>query len=306
MNSNRQASLHKNLRLRADIIVAVRQFFAAEGYLEVETPIRIPAPTPESYIEAHESEGWYLQTSPELCMKRLLASGYAKIFQICKCFRKKERGKKHLPEFTMIEWYCADSNYIEMMAFCEELIRFAVNNICHEDHIFYQGKTIDFSGTWQRLSVVEAFDRYASIPMNKAIEQDRFDEIMGIEIEPCLGFGNPLFLYDYPISSGALARVKPENSLFTERFELYIAGMEICNAFTELTDSKEMRKRFEEELRRKKETGNNASPVPERFLASMEYMPEASGNALGIDRLVMLFADVANIDDVVAFTQEEL
>ncbi len=239
-------------------------------------------------------------------MKRLLASGYSKIFQICKCFRKEERGRRHLPEFTILEWYCSEIDYFEMMDHCQDLIKSVAHDIHHGNHIVYKGKSIDLAGKWPRLSVEEAFERYASISMNKALSQECFDEIMGIEIEPCLGFEKPLFLYDYPVSCGALGRTKPENNLLAERFELYIAGIELCNAFTELTDPDEQRKRFEKELGHKQLSGKTDYPMPELFLESLEHMPEASGNALGIDRLVMLFADMPTIDDVVTFIPEEL
>ncbi len=306
MKHFRQSSLKTNLQLRSDIIGSIRHFFSTRGYLEIETPVRIPAPAPEAHIEAQGSGSSFLQTSPELCMKRMLASGYSKIFQICKCFRKEERGRRHLPEFTMLEWYCAEIGYIEIMDHCEDLIKSVANDIRPGNQMVYQGKAIDLSGKWNRLTVAEAFEQYASISMDMALSQDCFDEIMGVEIEPCLGFDKPLFLYDYPVSHGALARRKPTNSLLAERFELYVAGIELCNAFTELTDPDEQRKRFEEELGQKQVSGKTGSPMPELFLEALEYMPEASGNALGIDRLIMLFADTPTIDDVVAFTPEEL
>jgi len=237
----RQASLQKNLQLRADIIGSIRKFFSIHNYLEVETPIRVPVLAPENHIEAQTSGSWFLQTSPELCMKRLLASGYPKIFQVCKCFRKGERGKKHLPEFAMLEWYCSEIGYIEMMDRCEELIKFVAKDIHPGNPIIYQGNAIDLKGQWTRLSVAEAFERHASISLDKALSQECFDEIMAIEIESCLGFERPLFLYDYPVAHGALARKKPENRFLAERFELYIAGIELCNAFTELSDPHEQR-----------------------------------------------------------------
>ncbi len=302
----RQSSRKINLRLRADIIASIRNFFSTHNYLEVETPIRIPAPAPETNIDAQGSGSWFLQTSPELCMKRLLASGYSKIFQICKCFRKEERGRKHMPEFTILEWYCSGTGYMEMMDQCENLIKFVANDIRPGNYIVYQGKAIELEEKWTRLSVKDTFEKYASVSMDTALSQNCFDEIMGIEIEPCLGFEKPLFLYDYPVSCGSLARTKPENKFLTERFELYIAGIELCNAFTELTDPDEQRRRFEEELKQRQLAQKPGYPLPELFLEALEHMPEASGNALGIDRLVMLFADTTTIDEVVAFTLEEL
>ena len=142
--------------------------------------------------------------------------------------------------------------------------------------------------------------------MKEALAQNRFDEIMAIEIEPCLGYDRPVFLYDYPASCGALARLKPDNPSVAERFELYIAGLELCNAFTELTDPVEQRKRFEEERRLRRLAGKIEYPMPESFLSALNDMPATSGNALGMDRLILLLTDANSIDDVVAFIPEEL
>ena len=301
-----QKNKKKNIWLRAQIIQAVRSFFIDNDYLEIETPIRIPAPAPEVHIDAEASGDWFLHTSPELCMKRLLAAGYPRIFQICRCFRQKERGRMHLPEMTMLEWYGAGNNYFDMMDQCEKMIRFAARRAGFEDYLVYQGKSIDLKAPWSRMSVTDAFDRFASVSMETAVLQDRFDEMMIIDIEPNIGHKKPLFLYDYPAVGASLARLKPENSSLAERFELYICGMELCNAFTELTDPVEQRIRFENEQKIRSESGKQVYPLPEKFLESLQLMPEASGVALGIDRLVMLFANTKSIDDVVAFTPEEL
>ncbi len=296
---------NNNLKLRADIIKSLRIFFAEHDYLEVETPIRIPAPAPEAHIDAIESEDLFLQTSPELCMKRLLASGYPRIFQICRCFRRNERGSRHIPEFTMLEWYRADSDYFNMMEETEALIKAVALQSGAGNSIKYQGSRIGLDKPWTRMTVAEAFDKHSSISVDKALSEDCFDETMA-EIEPALGQDTPLFLYDYPASCGALAKLKTGNFSIAERFELYICGVELCNGFTELTDPKEQRARFEKELAFRKKAGKMAYPMPEKFLESLLRMPDASGNALGLDRLVMLFADTTIIDDVVAFTPEEL
>jgi len=296
---------NKNLEIRANIIRSIRLFFSEHDYLEVETPIRIPAPAPEAHIDAIESEDRFLQTSPELCMKRLLASGYPRIFQICRCFRRNERGSRHIPEFTMLEWYRADSDYFVMMEETEALIKYVAAKSGYGNQIRYKGGGIDLFGRWTRMTIAEAFDKYASISVEKALSNDRFDETMA-EIEPALGQNTPLFLYDYPAYCGALAKLKTGNSSIAERFELYIGGLELCNGFTELTDPKEQRARFEKELFFRKKAGKKEYPMPEKFLESLSRMPDASGNALGLDRLVMLFADTPTIDDVVAFTPEDL
>jgi len=284
----------------------VRDFFNEHDFLEVETPIRIPAPAPETHIDAQSAGKCYLQTSPELCMKTLLAAGYARIFQICKCFRRNERGRRHLPELTMLEWYGAGMDYTVLMDQCEALIRYVARRTGRGATIVYQQRRIDLGTAWERLSVGAAFERHASLSMEAALATDRFDEIMAFEIEPRLGLERPLFLCDYPAQKGALARLKPGDASVAERFELYIHGIELCNAFSELNDAIEQRRRFEEEQALRVSLGKALYPMPEKFLESLERMPAAAGIALGIDRLVMLFADTAEIDDVVAFTPEEL
>lgn len=301
----RQSLIKENLRLRARIIQAIRMFFIDRDYLEVETPYRIPGPAPEYHIDAIPSGPWFLHTSPELCMKQLLAAGFPRIFQICKCFRGAERGARHLPEFTMIEWYCAGADYFDLMDECEALIRFTARDTGLGDTFVYQGQTICLKGPWNRISVMQAYEAHASVSIDKALSEDRFDEVIAFEIEPKLG-KQPIFLYDYPASCGALARLKPDNPSLAERFELYIGGLELCNAFTELTDQKEQRVRFEQTENDRRRAGKAPYPVPEKFLQSLKSMPGAAGNALGIDRLVMLLTDSALIDEVTAFTPEEL
>ncbi|MEA1945880.1 MAG: EF-P lysine aminoacylase EpmA [Thermodesulfobacteriota bacterium] len=306
MKNSRQSYIKKNLWLRAQIIQAVRTFFIDNDYLEIETPCRIPAPTPEAHIEAEVSGDWFLHTSPELCMKRLFAAGYPRIFQICRCFRQKERGSKHLPEMTMLEWYTSGHNYFNMMEQCEELIRFVARRSGFENFLVYQGNRIDLNAPWSRISVTDAFEMFSSVSMETAVLQDRFDQLTAFDIEPNLGRKKPLFLYDYPAAAASLARLKPGNRSLAERFELYISGLELCNAFSELTDPVEQRTRFENEQKNRSKFGLQAYPLPEKYLDSLQLMPEGSGIALGIDRLVMLFANTDNIDDVVAFTPEEL
>ena len=299
-------SPQKNLRLRAKVIRAVRSFFVEEGFLEVDTPIRIPSPAPEQHIEAVPSGNWALQTSPELCMKRLLSSGYSRIFQICKCFRGHERGIKHLPEFTLLEWYCTETGYHAFMDQCESLIRSVAAVNGGADILHYQGHRVDLSGPWPRISVAEAFQRWGTLSMGSALSQDRFDEVMVNDIEPKLGFEKPVFLCDYPAERAALAKLNPADPTLAMRFELYICGLELCNAFMELTDPVEQRQRFEAERSELLKNGKPVFPIPDPFLAALKDMPEAAGNALGLDRLVMLLADTASIDDVVAFTPQEL
>lgn len=307
MNGNWTLAARRNaLTARAAIIQEIRRFFVEGGYLEVETPLRIPAPAPEAHIDAITADGWFLQTSPELCMKRMLAAGYDRLFQVCRCWRAEERGRLHLSEFTMLEWYRANADYRDIMTDCEGLVRALAASLTRENAIRYRGNTIELAGEWERLTVREAFDRYSEISMEEALALDRFDEIMVESIEPMLGIGRPTFIHDYPASRGALARLKADDSSVAERFELYIGGLELANAFSELNDPVEQRRRFEQEAALREELRRQVYPLPEPFLAELATMPPSAGIALGVDRLVMVLLDAARIDDVVAFTPEEL
>lgn len=297
----RAAALH----LRSRILQTVRNYFVQEGYLEVDTPLRVPTLAPEPYILPQPAGDWFLQTSPELCMKRLLASGYQRIFQICKCFRRQERGRNHLPEFTMLEWYTAHQNYQALMQQCEELIVFVATAVkCLP--ILWQHTRISLERPWPRLAVAEAFARYGRLTMEEALRQNAFDEIMALDIEPRLGHSQPVFLYDYPLASGALARPRADQPHLVERFELYIGGLELCNACSELTDEKEQVRRFQEALDIQQQQGETPLPWPERFIDALPQLPPSAGSALGLDRLVMLLSNHSSIDDVAAFTPEEL
>lgn len=305
MKISRQRRIFENLVVRQRVMDAVRRFFRRHGFLEVQTPVRIPAPAPEAHIEAVSADGAYLHTSPEIYMKRLLAAGYPRVFQLCKTFRKNERGRRHLPEFTMLEWYAAGVTYREMMEQTCDLVCSVCADVLGGDRLFYQGQQVDLSPPWPRMTVEEAFRRYAGITVHDALAGDRFDTCMGLDIEAGLDRGRPVFLCDYPVERGALARRRPDNPRLAERFEAYVGGLELCNGFTELTDAGEQRRRFEAELERRARRSLAVYPMPEPFLRCLPHMPPAAGNALGIDRLVMLMVDAAEIDDVVAFVPEE-
>lgn len=302
----RQLRLHQSLPIRSRILAGIRRFFIENQYIEVETPVCIPAPLPEPHIDAPSAACGYLQPSPEVCMKPLLAAGFEKIFQICKCFRQSERGRRHLPEFSMLEWYAAGQNYEDLMHTCEAMFEKIHQALGTPLQIKYQKNNIDLNPPWQRLTVAEAFARHGSADMETAVQQGDFDEIMGLEIEPGLGHQQPVFLYDYPAENSPLAAAKPENPTLAQRFELYIAGLEICNGFTELTDPHFQQKRFETEIERRRENGLPVYPYPARFIEALHEMPAAAGCALGVDRLIMLFTDAKSIDEVVAFTPETL
>jgi len=239
-------------------------------------------------------------------MKRLLALGFPNIFQIARCFRGGERGDFHLPEFSLLEWYRTGIDYRDLMEECEELFRFLAHRLDLGTRLHYRGLSVDLDAPWERISVRTAFEQYASIPLDQALYNNHFDQTMVEEIEPHLGIKSPTFLYDYPASLAALARLKPGTPSIAERFEIYVGGIELANGFSELNDAHEQRKRFEKELKERARLGKHVSPMPERFLKALENMPEAAGIALGLDRLVMIFGDARTIDEVVAFTPEEV
>lgn len=296
------ANKRRRLIERARIIQAIRAFFINSGYLEVETPLRVPANAPELHIDAVASDDWDLQTSPELAMKRLLAADYDEIFQISHCWRNQERGQRHLPEFTMLEWYRAGCDYVTLMDECEALFR----HLVPAERFTYLGTHIDLQSPFERLSVHDAFQRHCETDASSAIAHDKFDEFMAFEIEPNLGQERPTILYDYPAELAALARRKPGHPELAERFELYIAGLELANAFSELTDPEEQRQRFATDESERRKIGKRPRPLPEPFLNEMGTLPPAAGIALGIDRLIMLLTDTDKIDDVVCFSPEDL
>ncbi len=290
------------LEARARIVQTIRAFFVGGDFLEVETPHRIPANAPEIHIDAVPSGGWSLHTSPELAMKRLLAAGYPRLFQLCRVWRQGERGRRHLPEFTLLEWYRSGCDYTALMTDCETLLA----NLVPAAALSVGDRRVDLTRPWERLTVADAFARHASLPLAEALAGERFDEILTTEIEPRLGWETPTFLTDYPAELAALARRKPGNPAVAERFELYIAGVELANAFSELTDAAEQRSRFARDEALRCAAGKPPCPTPEPFLRELAAMPPSAGIALGLDRLVMLLTGAATIDEVVAFAPEEL
>lgn len=297
---------HNNLIVRARIIKAIRSFFDTRGFLEVETPLRIPANAPEEYIEPQSSGEHYLHTSPEICMKRLLCRDHEKIFQICRCWRSGERGSRHVPEFTMLEWYRANSSYYELMKDCEELLQHISKQCYSSTTLSYGSLPIAMNDGLITISVEDAFRRFSDVSMEEAVKDGSFDERMVMHIEPALVQNKPVILMDYPIEMAALARQKIGNPGLAERFELYAGGLELANGFSELNDPLEQRNRFEQANSKRGDAGLPPLPLPEPFLRELAMMPPSAGIALGIDRLVMLFTDSDLIDDVVAFTPEQL
>lgn len=299
------------LQRRSDFMAALRSFFLHHRYIEADTPVRLPVLLPEAHIAAFSSDGWWLHSSPELCMKRLLARGCDRLFQLCHCFRKEECGRLHQSEFCMLEWYRTGSDYRDLMAECEVLLAHLSQNLAHfpalrtPGQLHWQDKIIDLSPPWQRLSVHEAFRRHAGMEVEEAIARDLYEELLVSRIEPLLGEKVPVFLYDYPIAHASLARRSATNPKAAERFELYIAGMELANGFSELIDPAEQRLRFSEAIAVLRAQGREAA-MPERFLDDLAYMPAAAGIALGADRLFMLLAGYDDIRKAIPFPAEIL
>jgi lysyl-tRNA synthetase class 2 len=299
----------ERLKQRAILMSSIRSFFVSQGFLEVDTPVRQPVLIPERYIEPLRSENAYLQTSPELCMKRLLAGGCAKIFQICPCFRKNEQGRRHLEEFTMLEWYHSGENYFKLMDDCEELFRFIQYQFNTQQdssaggNINFEGFTFD--GPWERITVEDAFVKLSPVSLTQALKDDNFDEILVEYIEPNLGKNTPTFLIDYPLELGSLAKAKSNSPDVVERFELYLGGVELANGFSELTDEQEQRLRFNEEIADINKTWGRSVEMPERFLQDITKLKQAAGIALGVDRLFMLALGAQDIRDVVSFSPED-
>ena len=324
-----------NLDLRTRVVAAVRGFFAASGFTEVETPCLQVSPGLEPHLQAFRTafaDPWggaeqvlYLHTSPEFAMKKLLVAGLPRIWQMARVFRNAERSPTHHPEFTMVEWYRAGAGLGELMDDMEALVR-ACATAAGVGSLRRGAAACDPFGTWRRLSVAEAFAEYAGIDVLatapdpwapdaarlkaearrigvSASDSDRWDDvffkILLDRIEPHLGHGVPAILHSYPVSMAALARPSPADPRVAERFEAYACGVELANAFGELTDSAEQRRRFTADMDLKQALYGDRYPLDEDFLAALDSgMPDSAGIALGFDRLVMLLAGAETIDDV--------
>lgn len=288
------------LESRAGLLRSLRSFFDHHGFMEVDTPTVIPAPAPEEFIEAPQTGNKFLRTSPELEMKSLLAAGYKKIYQIGPCFRAHEYGKRHRPEFSMLEWYETGADYNELIEFTAVMLKTAVKELTGGTQIEYNGHSIDFSLVPEIITVAEAYRKFADISVEQAIEQNIFDELMVTKIEPNLGLTAMTFLKDYPADRAALAKITESNGhCYAERWELYLGGLEIANAYSELTDAAEQRQRFIAATIERQQNGLPPYPEAHDFFNAMEYgLPKASGCALGIDRLLMAVTNANNINQV--------
>lgn len=314
------------LKLRGQGIRALRSFFDARGFSEVETPVLQVMGSADPHIHAFETQAinpdltkgalMGLHTSPEIAMKKLLVAGAGDIYQICKVFRNGEGSSWHACEFTMLEWYRVGADYTALMDDCAALLQ-EVAQAC-DVKAYRKGEVVcDPFLELERLSVAEAFERYAGIDLwaqdftaackaagVRIAEGDSWDDLffraMGERIEPQLGLERPCVLYEYPVHMAALSRRKYDDQRVAERFELYVCGVELANAFSELTDAAEQRARLMDDLALKKELYGADVPLDEDFIAALEYgMPESAGIALGVDRLIMLACGVEDIAQVV-------
>lgn len=282
----------KFLEVRSRLLMSIRTFFHDHSFMEVDTPIRIPAPALEDYIDAVSSADQFLRTSPELHMKRVISAGYEKIYQIGPCFRKGEFGQRHRTEFTMLEWYEVNTDYMGILQFTESMVKEASQKLAIRESYFQQ--------EWDQLTVAEAFQKYAGCDVNEVISSGKFEEVLCFEVEPYLGKEKPLFLIDYPASMAALSRKKKDDPMLAERWELYMDGLEIANAYSELTDPIEQRLRFEETAKLRAKDGREVYPADTEFLDALDDgLPECGGIAVGIDRLCMAFCEVDDIENVV-------
>lgn len=325
------------LQLRATVFKAIRSFLDSEGFTEVDSPLMVASPDTEPTIEPFKTT-WleqgnehigYLTPSPEFLLKRVLAAGSGNVYQMSHVFRNYEPSQgKHNPEFMMLEWYRTNADYTDIMTDTENLVR-AVFAATHpnEKQFSYQGNQIDLNGDWERLSVSEAFDKFANISQDTLLNEsallaaakdkgydteggsydDAFFQIFLNEIEGKLGFEKPTFLYDYPASQAALARKKESDPRLAERFELYICGVELTNAFSELTNWQEQESRLQAQVATRKKNDQPNWDYDHDFIAALKQgLPVTGGIALGVDRFIMLMADAPDIISVLPFPAQKL
>ena len=321
------------LLARGRIAAAMRAWFAGRDFVEVETATLQVSPGNETHLHAFatdligpggERTPLYLRTSPEFAAKKLLAAGETRIFDFARVFRNRERGALHHPEFTMLEWYRANEPYEALMDDCAALMAEAAR-AAGATQFTFRGKSIDPFAAPERVTVAQAFERHAGVDLLATVDAgqgdrtklaaaaaeagvaiaaddtwgDIFSRILAERVDPHLGLGRATILYEYPLPLAALARAKPGSGKVAERFELYACGMELANAFGELTDVTEQRARFESAMAEKQRIHGERYPLDEDFLAALATMPQASGIALGFDRLVMLAVGAKHIEQVI-------
>ncbi len=283
----------------------MREFFWERGFTEVETPVRITAPALERHVDAEPCGKAFLRTSPELHMKRLLVRGWDRIFQIGPCFRKGEAGRIHLPEFTLLEWYRRRADYLDMLVDTKALLAFVGKRVVGSTRLVWHGEPIELLPVWDCLSVQELFLLHAGWDPVTEYDDDRFWMDWMEKVEPMLPRDRPVIVKDYPPQAAALARCRSGPPQVAERWELYLGGMELANAYSELTDPVEQRIRFEICARERAAAGAPVYPLDEAFLHALaQGLPPCGGVALGIDRLVMLLAGCTDIRQTRPFAEE--
>ena len=291
------------LRLRAKAMEAIRQFFSERDFLEVETPAVVPSPGLDVHLSAFEvrdSEGTpvgWLATSPEYQMKRLLSAGAERIFQLCRSYRAEEHGRHHEREFTMLEWYRAYGS-------SDDVIRDTEFLVAHIADVLASADAGSLSSPWDRITVNEAFDEHAGEIIDPA-DEARFFQTWAEAVQPQLGKERPVVVTEWPASMASLAKLNDNGT--ADRFEAFFRGIELCNGFGELTDAAEQRRRFERDRHHRGDAGLPVYPIDERFIDALELgMPASGGNALGVDRLLMLLTGASSIQSVMPFPAEEL
>jgi lysyl-tRNA synthetase class 2 len=321
------------LAARGAIKSALRRWFETEGFSEVECPALQVSPGNEAHLHAFSTDLMgpdggvrprYLHTSPEFTMKKLLAAGETRIFDFARVYRNRERTALHHPEFTLLEWYRADAGYQQLMEDCGAILALAADTTGAQ-RLLYRDRSADPRIAPERITVAQAFASFAGIDLLATLDDkgapdraalaapvraagirigeddtwtDIYSRVLVEKIEPRLGIGRATVLYEYPACEAALSRRTPHDVRIAERFELYACGVELANAFGELTDAVEQRRRFEDEMAEKQRIYGESYPIDEDFLAALQQMPEASGIALGFDRLVMLATGATRIEDV--------
>ena len=291
------------LVLRSRVLHAIRCFFHERGFVEVETPVRVATPALELHIDAEPAGDHWLRTSPELHMKRLLARGAEKIFQLGPCFRRGERGHLHHPEYTMLEWYRSGADYIDILADTKALLAYVAQAVLGTTDIPCGRRVLSLLPRWEKFTVADAFVRWAGWDPVQRYDADRFNADLVEKVEPALPRDVPVVLKDYPAEAAALSRRKPGEPGVAERWELYLGGVELANAYTELTDPVEQRARFAACAEERRKLGKEVYPLDEEFLAALADVPPCGGIALGVDRLVMLLANATSLDEVMAYRE---
>lgn len=295
----------ETLQRRANIIAKIREFFAKKQVLEVETPLLCGGSVPTPYIESFQVVHKYLQTSPEFSMKRLLAAGSGSIYQICKAFRLEEAGRLHNPEFTMIEWYRVGFDHHDLMKEAAELLRLIIG--CEScDFVTYQAlfeNTLKINPHTVSVAELKACAIQRGLMIDLTDKDDWLNLLLTHFIEPTLALEQPCFIYDFPASQSALAKIRcrDDGVSVAERFEIYYKGIELANGFHELSSSREQLERFEVELMARKLNKQHLTALDHRFIESLDYLPACAGVALGIDRLIMLALDKKSIKEVLSF-----